>query len=167
MGDFSRYGQLDRIRLWRGCTHPPAQWSVSGSLTPQVPGTRGEGFEDTVLTESADGGKSWSKPWRMGNNAEVHAYLTELRDGRLVCTYSNYHLPWGTYAIVSKDGGKTWDLDRPIQLSLSAGIWVGWPVTLQLPDDSLVTCCAATTHYGQEPDKFSTEVIRWRLPKKL
>ena len=39
----------------------------------------------------------------------MHAYLTELKDGRILATYSNYHLPFGVYAIVSRDGGRTWD----------------------------------------------------------
>ena len=99
----------------------------------------------------------------MSVTAEVHAYLTELRDGRLLATYSNYHLPWGSFAIVSKDSGKTWDLDHPIQLSLSADFYVGWPVTLQLSDGSLITAYAATTYYKEPPDHLTCEVVRWRL----
>ncbi len=46
------------------------------TMRNQIPGTEGEGFEDTYVTDSSDDGKHWSKPWRMGNTAEVHAYLT-------------------------------------------------------------------------------------------
>lgn len=134
------------------------------ALRSQIPGTTGEGFEDTVVTESSDDGKHWSKPRVMVNTAEVHVYLTELQDGRILATYSNYHLPWGVYAIVSKDGGKTWDLDHPIELALSAGYYVGWPVTIQLADRSLVTCYAVEAYLKQPPENVVTEVVRWELP---
>ena len=135
------------------------------ALRIQIPQTKGEAFETTVLTESSDDGKHWTKPRQMTNAGEVHVHLTELNDGRIVATYSNYHLPWGTYAIVSTDGGKSWDLEHPIQLSLSnGGDAVGWPVTLQLPDGSLVTSHALTAYAHQLPDKTTCEVVRWRLP---
>lgn len=154
--DFPEFGEVSAIRLKSG--------RLLAALRRQVPGTRGEGFEDTVLTDSSDGGEHWSKPWQMTNNAEVHVYLTELADGRILATYSNYHLPWGAFAIVSKDGGITWDLQNPIQLALSADYYVGWPVTLQLPDGSLITAYASTAYLKQPPDMTTCEVVRWRLP---
>ena len=154
--DYPGFGEVSAIRLKNG--------HYLAALRRQIPGTKHEGFEDTVLTESRDAGKHWSRPRKMTANAEVHVYLTELRDGRLLATYSNYHLPWGSFAIVSKDNGKTWDLDHPIQLSLSADFYVGWPVTLQLSDSSLITACAVTTHYGERTLRVTCEVVRWRLP---
>ena len=100
----------------------------------------------------------------MVNTAEVHVYLTELRDGSVLATYSNYHLPWGVYAVLSKDEGKSWDLDQPIQLALSADLYVGWPVTLQLADASLITTYAITAYLKQPPQKTVTEVVRWKMP---
>ena len=127
------------------------------------------------MTESVDDGKTWARPWQMSNTAEVHTYLTELNDGRILATYTNYHLPWGIYAVISEDEGKTWDLDDPIQLALSADLNVGWPVTLELPDNSLVTAYGSTTHmqpsYVSCPyeewstDKLSCEVVCWHMPR--
>jgi hypothetical protein len=91
-------------------------------------------------------------------------YLTELHDGRILATYSNYHLPYGAYAIVSTDGGKTWDRDRPIRLAASADLYVGWPVTLQLKNRSLITAYALTAYLRQPPETTSTETVRWELP---
>ena len=98
----------------------------------------------------------------MTPNAEVHALLTELQDGRILATYSNYHLPWGVCAIVSHDEGVSWDLEHPVQLALSAGYYVGWPVTLELADGSLLTCYASTTYLEQPPERYTCEVVRWR-----
>ena len=164
--DYCTWGEMSCIRLKDG--------RLLATMRNQVPGTEGEGFEDTYVTESSDDGKHWSKPWRMGNTAEVHAYLTELDDGRILATYANYHLPWGIYAVISEDGGRTWDIDNPIELALSADLDSGWPVTLQLPDSSLITCYASTTylqvdcynpHYMKWPsEKQTCEVVRWHLP---
>jgi hypothetical protein len=157
--DYTSFGEVASIRLRSG--------KYLATLRRQVPDTRGEGYEDTVITESTDGGKEWSKPRQLSNNAEVHFYLTQLKDGRVLGTYSNYHLPWGTYAVVSNDQGKTWDLDHPIQLSLSADLYVGWPVTLQLPDGSLLTSYAVTSYYKQQPEHVTCELVHWRMPGKL
>ncbi len=100
----------------------------------------------------------------MVNTAEVHVYLTELQDGRVLATYSNYHLPYGAYGIISKDRGKTWDRDHPIRLAASADLYVGWPVTVQLKDRSLLTAYALTSYLHQPPETTATEVVRWRLP---
>lgn len=150
------FGEVASARLKDG--------RLLAALRRQIPGTKGEGFEDTVLTESTDNGRHWTKPWPLGNAAEVHVYLTELADGRLLATYSNYHLPWGVYAILSNDGGKTWDTSRPIELALSAGYSVGWPVTLQLADRSLLTSYAIEAYLHQPPEHVVTETVRWRLP---
>ena len=84
--------------------------------------------------------------------------------GRILTTYSSYHMPWGVFAVTSSDAGKTWDLGRPVQIALSAGYWVGWGATLQLPDAHLLTSYASTSYWRQEPDKFTCEVVRWHLP---
>ena len=138
--------------------------TLLAALRRQIPGTHGEGFEDTVITRSDDNGTTWAKPVRIAGTSEVHTYLTELSDGRILATYANYHLPYGVCALVSEDNGRTWDRDRPVQLSLSADLYQGWPVTLQLCDGSLITSYAATTYIEEPPDKTTCEVVRWRPP---
>lgn len=153
--DFTGFAEMSAIKLKNG--------RMIASLRRQPMDTKGEGYEDTVFTESLDGGATWEKPWRISNTGEVHWYLTELADGRVLGTFSNYHLPYGVYAVISKDGGRTWDQDNYIQLAVSNDIYVGWPVTLQLPDGSLVTSYAATTYLCQKPDTTTCEVVRWKL----
>ena len=155
--DWSGFGEVASIRLKDG--------RLLAALRRQLPGTRGEGFEDSVLTESTDDGQTWATPWQLTTTAQVHAYLTELHDGRLLCTYSNYHVPFGVSAMMSTDGGRAWDRDHTIRLSTSNGYYVGWAVTLQLPDHSLITSYAATTYAQQPPDKFTAEVVRWHMPE--
>jgi hypothetical protein len=153
---YQAFGEVCAIRLRDG--------RLLAALRRQIPGTEGEGFEDTVLTESLDDGRHWCAPWRLTETAEVHVYLTELPHGRLLATHSNYHLPWGVSGVLSADGGHTWDHAHPILLALSGSYSVGWPVTLLLADGSLLTSYAATTYTAQEPENVTCEVVRWRLP---
>jgi len=78
--DWPGFGEVASVRLKDG--RPLA------ALRRQIPGTRGEGFGDSVLTESADDGKTWCRPIQLTTTEQVHAYLTELHEGRLLCTYS-------------------------------------------------------------------------------
>ncbi len=151
------FGEVSTIRLKDG--------RLLAALRIQIPGTQGEGFQETLITESSDEGQHWSKTRRMTNAAEVQVYLTKLRDGRILATYSNYHLPWGVYAMISEDDGKTWDRDHPIQLALSGNFYTGWPVTLQLADGSLITSYTVRAYLEQPTGQQNvTEVVRWRLP---
>jgi len=135
------------------------------TLRREIPGTEGEGFEDTYLTESVDDGASWARPWRVSGTAEVHAQLTELADGRLLMTWSNYHLPYGVAGAISTDGGHTWDREHTIQLSISADCYAGWAVSTQLDDASIVTAYATTPYLPQkDKPKTACEVVRWRCP---
>ena len=154
--NYSAFGEVSAIRLKNG--------RLLAALRRQIPDTHGEGFEDTAVTESRDGGQSWSKPQLMVNTAEVHVFLTELADGRILATYSDYHLPYGVSAIVSTDGGHSWDREHPARLVLSADLYVGWPVTIQLADQSLLTAYAITAYLEQPPQTTVTEVVKWKLP---
>ena len=139
--------------------------TILAALRREIPGCSGEGFEDTMVTRSTDDGRTWTTPERLTNTAEVHVYLTKLSDGRILATYSNYHVPYASCAIVSTDDGRTWDRENLVMLSLSADLYVGWAATIEMPDGSLLTSYAATTYLNQPPDTTTCEIVRWRLPE--
>lgn len=155
-GDRGLFDEVTAIRLDDG--------TILAALRREIPGCEGEGFEDTMVTRSEDDGKTWSTPEQLTSTAEVHVFLTELSDGRILATYSNYHLPYSSCAIVSSDGGRTWDRDNLVMLSMSADIYVGWAVTLEMPDGGLMTSYATTTYLKEPPSTTTCEVVRWRLP---
>jgi len=134
------------------------------TLRVNFPRMIGHSFEGTYVTTSGDQGKTWSRPRYISNAGEVQAYPTVLADGRVLLTYTNYHHPFGVFAIVSSDGAKTWDREHPIQLALSADDETGWAVTHQLPDGSLATAYANTVYSEKDPPTTVCEVVRWRLP---
>ena len=119
-----------------------------------------------LLLESTDEGRTWTKPREFLQYSEVHGQLTLLQDGRLLCTYTNYHLPFGAAAVVSNDLGKTWDFQHPMQLCNSHPTGSAWPTTRQLSDGTLVTIYSMFP-YQLEPAENGRTVchtVRWELP---
>ena len=52
-------------------------------------------------------------------------------------------------------------------LALSSDFYVGWPVTLQLADGSLITSYTIRAYLKQITGQQNvTEVVRWRLPER-
>ncbi len=153
--DYPGFMELSALRLPSG--------KLIASLRHQPSGTKGEGFENTLLTYSEDNGAHWTKPVVVTNTGEVHFHMTLLSDDRLLATYSNYHLPFGVCAMLSEDEGKTWSKQSPYQLAVSADYYVGWGVTCELPDQSLITSYASTPYLCEPSETTVCEAVRWRL----
>lgn len=90
-------------------------------------------------SESNDDGRTWSKPVKTsiwGYPADV----IELKDGRLLCTYGYRQKPFGVRAVISRDAGKTWDIDRAIVLRDDGGTRdLGYPSSVEFPDGRVLT----------------------------
>ncbi len=153
--DFTGFAELASLRFPDG--------RLLAAIRREPEGTKGEGFEDTVLTESTDGGRTFGTPWRASRTGEVHWSFLRLRDGRVLATWTNYHLPFGVQAAVSRDGGRTYDLARSVLLAQSADLYVGWPTTVEFPDGTLGTLYASTPFLAQKPDSTACEFVRWSL----
>jgi hypothetical protein len=90
-------------------------------------------------TDSADGGRTWTKPaaTRMWG---WPAHMLELDDGRILCTYGYRRPPYGVRASISRDGGKSWDVDREIVLRSDGGSHdLGYPSSVLLSDGRVLT----------------------------
>jgi hypothetical protein len=116
---------------------------------------------------SEDGGRTWSFPvvtdiWGRP------PHLLPLADGRLVCTYGHQRAPLGVQAVVSADGGETWDVAHPAIVADDGGSsGLGFhPMSLQLPDGSIYTAYYTTDAGGADGGSgvpYSVGV-RWELP---
>ena len=117
---------------------------------------------------SYDGGVTWTDPLSTGIEGWP-AHLLKLRDGRILCAYGRRVEPGGVRAVLSEDGGLTWDLDNEVVLrddggydsSLRGGYgWrsdVGYPVSTQLSDGRVLTA-----YYITNADRIThTAVTRW------
>lgn len=101
------------------------------------------------IIRSPDQGKTW-EPVLTTPVWGYPQHLLPLRDGRLLMTYGYRRPPYGIRACLSRDNGKTWDLDNEIILRMDGGTPegtprkvgdadLGYPVSVQLADGSMFT----------------------------
>jgi hypothetical protein len=92
---------------------------------------------ETLQSESADGGKSWSDPRPIGVWG-LPPHLLRLKDDRLLMSYGHRRAPFGNQARLSRDHGRSWS--EPIIISDDGASGdLGYPSTVQLDDGSLLT----------------------------
>jgi hypothetical protein len=85
-------------------------------------------------SNSSDNGRTWSKagPTKIWG---YPAHLLELPDGRILCTYGYRRAPFGLRYCLSRDGGRTWDVDREVVLRADGGSGdLGYPSVVELGD---------------------------------
>ena len=118
---------------------------------------------------SHDGGRTWSRALR----TEIWGYpphLLKLSDGRILCCYGYRRDPMGIRAVLSIDGGRSWDVEHEVVLRDDAvAAWgnplgqhcpgdLGYPLSVELPDGSIFT-----TYYFVEADGIvHAAATRWR-----
>ncbi len=92
-------------------------------------------------TISKDRGKTWSTPRR----TKIWGYpanLLRLKDGRILCTYGYRRHPQGVRAVLSRDGGHTWDVNRLIVIRddhFGGGSHLGYPISVELAPGKIFT----------------------------
>ena len=92
----------------------------------------------TLVSESRDEGRIWSRPRQVTDAAEMQGFLLESSWGELVMTYSVRHKPYGVAIRTSRDQGRSW----------------GPPVALA--DDAPATDVGLSQTLEMEPGRFLT-----------
>ena len=108
-----------------------------GRIVVQIRNHNKNNARETLQTESADGGKTWSEPRAIGVWG-LPSFLLRLRDGRLLMTYGHRRDPLGNQARLSEDHGRTWSEPIIISEDGTSGD-IGYPSTVELADGSLLT----------------------------
>ncbi len=127
---------------------------------------RGESEErpDDVFTlfqsVSYDKGKTWSAPEMIldiDGGAPSHMLL--LSSGQLIATYSRRKRPYGIMAMVSLDGGESWEKDIRLYEGKDSDD-LGYPSTVELDDGELLT-----VFYATESDDYPCTILqqRWKI----
>ena len=144
--------------------HPPSAplpWMKGSHLT-----VGDESGDHMIMARSQDRGRSWTGFEPLTDYSAVHAHLLPLADGRLLCTYAQRRLPFGIYAVISDDGGHTWNNDRRVRLAVSQTADVGWPVSIALPDGSIATAYGLRPYLEDEIPGTTldraAELVRWQ-----
>lgn len=102
---------------------------------------RGEGNGNFTVFQSVstDKGKTWSEPeMLLDKTGGAPPHLILLSSGVLLSTYGRRELPYGIMAMMSLDGGKSWEKDIRLYQNLVSGD-MGYPSTAELPDKTLLT----------------------------
>ncbi len=98
--------------------------------------------------ESADAGRSWSRPEPTGIDG-YPAHLCRLPDGRLLCTYGFRRPPFAIRAVLSEDAGRSWRTEATLEVASELGSKdLGYPCTLPRTDGTLLTVFYARDREG-------------------
>ena len=88
-------------------------------------------------SHSDDDGATWSRPVDTGIWG-YPAHLLQLKSGKILCTYGHRTDPWGHRAVLSSDGGETWDTENTkILADYSLPGWTTYPMSSQLEDGTI------------------------------
>ncbi len=113
-------------------------------------------------SESKDGGKMWSKPEKLfADRGGAPSHILKCKDGTLVCTYGFRVAPYGIRAMISEDGGKTWEKDLDIYIN-GVSFDIGYPSTVELSDGTFITVFYAHTE-SDGPARIMQQ--HWSLEK--
>ncbi|HRJ07993.1 MAG TPA: sialidase family protein [Prosthecobacter sp.] len=132
--------------------------AADGSIIVQIRNHNAENKGETLQTESADGGRTWSVPHSIGVWG-LPSHLLRLRDGRLLMSYGHRRPPFGNQARISADHGRTWS-EAMIISGDGAGGDLGYPSTVELADGSLLTVWYEKL---KESPHAALRQARWRI----
>lgn len=118
--------------------------AIDGRLVAHIRNENKTNHNETLQSESTDGGRTWSMPGRprIADGTDgiwgLPSHLLRLRDGRLLMTYGHRRAPLGNQARISTDQGRTWS--EPLRISTDATSGdLGYPSTVELDDGTLLT----------------------------
>jgi len=109
--------------------------------------------------ESLDGGVTWSTPYQTVLRG-LPPHVIRLKNNWLVTVYGKRWEPFGEYACISRDGGRTWDVENEIKLSSAPGSDLGYPASAQLDDGSIWTVYYQQEKEGEKPCLMGTH---WKI----
>ncbi|MBK9168828.1 MAG: exo-alpha-sialidase [Bryobacterales bacterium] len=144
------------LRLRSGAWLAAARTNCLDPMDGVLPHGSGE-----ALLRSDDEGRSWSAPKLISPQGQENAHLLELRDGRILCSFTS-RIPglFGVVLRMSEDGGATWSLPV-VLLSAPATDWrktdSGYPSSVELDDGTIVTAY----YFGPKRPEWAAHGLPW------
>lgn len=111
--------------------------------------------------DSRDAGATWSRPAPTAIQSGACPRLLKLRDGRLLLTYGRRLPPYGLYASISDDGGRSWGRTSWLVRKTPEAALAdqGYTSSIQLDDTRIFT-----TSYAQWRGVTGITGTFWELP---
>jgi len=171
--DFTFCTESGKLLHFIRCGPPSPMYPMEdGRVTP----SGNDGIDRMLCTESTDNGRTWSELCDLGDYGMHYPRVVQLQDGRLLMTFTQRALyyPIGLQAVLSYDGGETWDFNSDRIIIEGKTPWGmpsggGFGNTLQLDDGTLISCY---TYAGADAGEYAIgqnmqlEVVRWALPPR-
>ena len=100
-----------------------------------------QGGQHIAMAYSSDQGRTWSEPRPLTHDGEVPGDLIALKDGSVVFAYGERGVqPFGVRALISHDGGTTWDENHRVIVAADSPNWdTGYPSSVELKDGQIFT----------------------------
>ncbi|MFN0199026.1 MAG: sialidase family protein [Planctomycetaceae bacterium] len=111
--------------------------AANGTIIAHIRNHNAANKQETLQTESTDGGRTWSTPHPIGVWG-YPSHLLRLRDGRLLMSYGHRRAPLGNQVRISDDNGESWSPALVINGDAHSGD-MGYPSTVECDDGTLVT----------------------------
>ena len=111
--------------------------------------------------ESRDGGKSWTEPVETHITSGACPRLLKLSDSRILLTYGRRYEPYGLYARISANGGKSWS-DTSWLLRAAPNSNQGYSSSVEIEPGQIFTACYAQNNEGVT----GITGTFWNLPPK-
>ena len=102
---------------------------------------RSHSMRNISTFESSDNGYTWEPLSEVTRRDEHPADLTYLDGGSILLTFGRRVRPFGCGALLSRDGGRSWDRNREVLLAGdgAGSSDLGYPSTAQLADGTICT----------------------------
>jgi Neuraminidase (sialidase) len=117
------------------------------------------------VASSKDQGRTWTAPVQVTGDNEHPADMIGLKNGDILLTYGERNAPFGVEAILSHDGGKSWDSSTKVKLANDASNRdCGYPSSVQLPNGKIVTLYYQVDDAQDTPGSAKAKSIVWSAP---
>jgi hypothetical protein len=97
---------------------------------------------------------------------EHPADLLVLEDGQILLTHGERNAPRGIHALLSRDGGATWDKANPTVLASDApNVDCGYPSSVELSNGRILTIYYQVDDAKNTPASAKAKSIIWQVPR--
>jgi sialidase-1 len=116
------------------------------------------------VTRSEDKGYAWSEPVQVTKDLEHPADLVRLENGWVLMTYGERNPPRGARAVLSRDGGKTWDSGGTIVIADDApNTDCGYPSSVEVAKGKIVTLYYQVDDLETAPASAKCTAALWKI----